>query len=206
MANRRGKNGNSGWLYSFGPPNHCRWWLQLWNEKTLAPWKNSYDKPRQHMKKQRHHFADKGPYSQSYGFSSIHTWMWELDHKEEGWVPKNWCFWIMVLEITHESPLDCKEIKLVNPKGKQPWIFIGRTHAEGEAPILWSFDAKSRLTGKDLDAGKDWGQEKKGATEDEMDGWHHWLSGHEFEQILGDGEGQGRLACCSPWGCWVGHD
>ena len=156
--------------------------------------------------KSRDHFADKGLYSQSYGFSSIHVWMWELDHKEEGWVPKNWCFWIIVLEITHESPLDCKEIKLVNPKGKQPWIFIERTHAEGEAPILWSFDAKSRLTGKDLDAGKDWGQEKKGATEDEMAGWHHRLSGHEFEQILGDSEGQGRLACCSPWGRWVGHD
>ena len=156
--------------------------------------------------KSRDHFADKGLYSQSYGFSSIHVWMWELDHKEEGWVPKNWCFWIIVLEITHESPLDCKEIKLVNPKGKQPWIFIGRTHAEGEAPILWLFDAKSRLTGKDLDAGKVWGQEQKGATEDEMAGWHHRLSGHEFEQILGDSEGQGRLACCSPWGRWVGHD
>ena len=122
--------------------------------------------------------------------------MWELDHKE-GWAPKNWCFWTVGLEKTLESPLDSKEIKSVNPKGNQPGIFIGRTNAE--APILWPPDAKSWLIGKDLDAGKDWRQEK-GKAEDEMIGWHHWLSRHEFEQTLGGGEGQGSLVCCSPWG------
>ena len=122
--------------------------------------------------------------------------MWELDHKE-GCMPKNWCFWTVVLEKTLESPLDGKEIKPVNPKGNQPWIFIGRTDAEAEAPILWPLDVKSQLIGKDPDAGKDWRQEVK---EDEMVGWHHWLNRHEFEQAPGDGEGQRGLACCSPWG------
>ena len=164
-----------------------------------APWKESYDKPRQHVKKQRHHIADNGPYSQNYGFSNSHVWMWELDHKE-GWVLKNWCFCTVVLEKTIESPLDCKEIKPVNRKGNQSWIFIGRTDAEAEAPILWPPNAKSWLTGKDPDAGKDWRWEEKGMTEDKMVGWHHWLNGHEFEQALGDGEGQGSLASCSPRG------
>ena len=125
-----------------------------------------YDQPRQHIKKQRHYFADKGPHSQSYGFSSSHVWMWELDHKEN-WAPKNWCFWTVVLEKTLESPLDCKEIQPVNPKGNQPWIFTERTDAEAVAPILWQPDAKSWLTGNNSDAGKDWGQQdKKGMTED----------------------------------------
>ena len=115
------------------------------------------------------------------------------------WVPKNWCFWNMVLEESLESPLDCKEIKPVNPKGNQPWIFIGRSDAETEAPVLWPPDVKSQLIGKDLDAGKDEGQEEKGSTEDETVGWHHWLNGHEFEQTLGDSEGQGNLVCCSLW-------
>ena len=123
--------------------------------------------------------------------------MWEMDHKE-GWVPKNWFFWIVVLEKTLESPLDCKEIKPVSPKGNQSWIFIGRTDAE--APILWPPDAMNRLIRKDPDAGKDWRQEKKGTTEDKMVGWHHQLNGHEFEQALRDGKGQGSLVCCSPWG------
>ena len=126
--------------------------------------------------------------------------MWELDHKES-WALKNWCFQIVVLEKTLESPLDCKEIKLVNPKGNQPWIFNGRTDAEAEASILWPPDVKSRLIGKDPEAGKDWGQEEKGVTEDEMVGWHHRLNGHEFEQTLRDSERQGSLMCCSPWGC-----
>ena len=126
--------------------------------------------------------------------------MWELDHKK-GWVPNNWCFQILVLEKTHESPLDCKETKPVNPKGNQPWIFIGRTDAETEAPILWPCDAKSQLTGKDPGSGKDWGQEEKAATDDEMVGWHYQLIGHESEQTLGDGEGQESLACCSPCAC-----
>ena len=148
-------------------------------------------------KKQRHYFANKDPSSQSYGFFSSHVWMWELDYKES-WVLKNWCFWTVVLEKTHESPLDSKAVKPVNPKGNQPWIFIGRTDAETEAPILWPLDAMSRHLRKDPDAGKGWGQEEKWATEDEMAGWHHWLNGHEFEQTLGDSEGQGSLACSSP--------
>ena len=142
--------------------------------------------------------------SQSYGFSSSHVWMWELDYKE-GWAPKNWCFWTVVLEKTLESSLDCKEIQPVHPKGDQSWIFIGRTDAEAETPLLWPPDVKSWSIGKDPDAGKDWRQEEKG-TEDEMVGWHHLLSGHEFGQALGDGQGQGSLACCSPWGYRVRHD
>ena len=124
--------------------------------------------------------------------------MWEVDHKES-WVLKNWWFWTVVLEKTLESPLHCKEIQPVHPKGNQPWIFIGRTDAE--APILWPRDAKSWFIRKDCDAGKDWRQEEKGMTEHKMVGWHHLLNGHEFEQALGDGEGQGSLLCCSPWGC-----
>ena len=130
-------------------------------------------------------------------FSSSHAWKRELDHKE-GWMLKNWNFWIVVLQKTLESPLDCKEKKPVNPKGNQTWIFIGRTDAEAEASILWLPDAKNWLIGKDSDAGKDWGQEEKGMTEDEMVGGHQWLNGHEFEQTLGDSEGQGSLVCCSP--------
>ena len=136
--------------------------------KTLAPWKKSYDQPRQHIEKQRHHFARNGLYSQSYGFSSSHVWMWELDHKE-GWGPKSRCFQTVMLEKTLESPLDHKEIKWANAKGNQPWIFTGRTVAEAEAPILWPPDSKSRVIGKDPDAGKDWRQEEKGTTEGEMD-------------------------------------
>ena len=145
----------------------------------LAPWKKSYDQPRQHIQKQRHYFANKGPSSQGYGFSSSHVWMWELDYKER-WVPKNWCFWSVVLEKTPESPLECKEIHPVRPKGNQPWIFIGRTDVEAETPILWPPDTKSWLIWKDPDAGKDWREEEKGTTEDEMVEWHHPLNGHEF--------------------------
>ena len=157
-----------------------------------------YDQPRQHIKKQRHYFADKGVSSQSYDFSSSHVWMWELDYKES-WEPKNWYFWTMVLEKTLKSPLDCKEIKPVNTKENQSWIFIGRTDAEAETPILWPPDVKNWLIRKDADPGDDWRQEK-GMTEDEMVGWHHRLNGHEFEQAPGDGEGEGSLACCSAWG------
>ena len=122
--------------------------------------------------------------NQSYGFSCSHAWMWELDHKES-WALKNWCFWTVVFEKTLESPLECKEIKTVNPKGNQSWIFIERTDAEVETPILWPPDSKNWLIGKDSDAGKDWSQEK-GITEDEIVGWHHLLNGHQFEQALGD--------------------
>ena len=124
---------------------------------------------------------------------------WELDH-EEGWVPKNWCFQTVVLEKNLENPLDCKQMKPVHPKGNQPWILIGRNDAEAKAPILWPPDMKSQLFGKNPDPGKDWGQEEKQVTEDEMVGWHHWPNGHEFEQTLGDSEGQGSLTCYSPWG------
>ena len=167
----------------------------------LAAWKKSYDKPRQHIKKQRHYFANKGPSSQSYGFSSSHVRMWELDHKE-GSASKNgyfelWC---------RRRLLDCKEIKPVNPKGNQSLIFTGRIDAEAEALILWLPDVKNWLIWKDPDARKDWRWEEKGMTEYEMVGWHHQLDGHEFEQAPGVGDGQGSLACCNPWGCRVGHN
>ena len=125
--------------------------------------------------------------------------MWELDYKE-GWVLKNWCFWTVMLEKTLESPLDCKEIQLVHPKGDQSWVFIGRTDVEAETPILRPPDVKSWLIWKDPDAGKDGGQEEKGTTEDEMVGWHHWLNERESEWILGFGDGQGALVCCDSWG------
>ena len=132
-------------------------------------------------------------------FSSGHAWMWELDYKES-WVLKNWCFWTVVLEKILESPLDCKDIQPVHPEGDQPWVFIERISAEAEMPVLWPPDVKNWLIGKDPDAGKDWRQEEKGTTEDEMVGWHHRLSGHEFEQAPWVGDGQGRLQCCSPCG------
>ena len=149
-------------------------------KRRFAPWKESYDQPRQHFKKQRYYFANKGLSSQSYGFSSCHVWMWDLDYKES-WKLKNWCFWTVVLEKTLKSPLDSKEIQPVHPKGYQSWVFIGRTDAEAETPILWPPDVKNWLIRKDPDAGKDWRQEEKGTTEDEMVGWHHQLNGHEFE-------------------------
>ena len=148
--------------------------------------------------KSRHYFANKGLSSQSYSFSSSHVWMWELDYTES-WAPKNWGFWTMMLEKTLESPLDCKEFQPVHPKGDQPWIFVWRTDAEAEAPIVWPPDEKNWLTGKDSDAGKDWRQEK-GTTKIEMVGWHYQIDGHELEQALGVGDGQGSLACFSPWG------
>ena len=166
----------------------------------LTPWKESYDQPRQHIQKQRHYFANKGPSSQGYGFSSSHVWMWELDHKES-WAQKNWCFWFVVLEKTLESPLDCKEIQPVHSEGDQPWVFFGRNDAKAETPVLWPPHEKNWLIGKDSDAGRDWGQEEKGMTKDEMAGWHRWLNGREFEWTLGVGDGQGGLACCDSWGC-----
>ena len=159
----------------------------------------SYDQPRQHIKKQRHCFANKGPSSQSYGFSSSHVWMWELDYKES-WALKSWCFWTVMLEKTLKGPLDCKEIKPINPKGNQSWMLIGRTDAEAETPILWPPDVKNWLTEKDPDGGKDWRQEEKGTTQNEMAGWHHQLDGHEFEWASGVGDGEGSLVCHSPWG------
>ena len=146
----------------------------------LAPWKKSYDQPRQHIKKQRHYFPSKDPYNQSYDFSS-HVWMWKLDHKEN-WVSKNCCFWTVMLK-TLESPLDCEEIQPVHHKGNQSWIFTGRTNAEAETPILWPPDAQNWLTGKDPDAGKDWRQGEQGMTEDEMVGWHHHSMDMSFSKL-----------------------
>ena len=153
--------------------------LQPWNWKTLASWKKSYDQPRQNIKKHRHYFANKFPSSQSYDFSSSHVCMWELDYKES-WVLKNWFFWTVVLK-TLESPLDCKEFQPVHPKGNQSWMFIGRTNTG--APKLWPPDVKDWLTRKDPDAGKDWRQEEKGTTENEMVGWHHQLMDMSLSKV-----------------------
>ena len=163
-----------------GLQNHCRWWLQLWNKMTLASWKKGSEQPKQHIKKQRHYFANKSPSSQGYGFSNSHVWMWDLNYKES-WMPKNWCFWNVVLEKTLESPLDCKESQPVHPKGDQSWVFIGRTDAEAETPILWPPGGKNWFIWKDLDSGNDWRWEDKGTIEDKMAGWHHRFSEHEFE-------------------------
>ena len=150
--------------------------------KSLTPWKDSYDQPGEHIQKQRHYFANRGPPSRGYGFSSGHVWMWELDC-EESWAPKNWCFWTVVLDKTLESPLDCKEIQPVHSKGDRSWVFIRRTDAKAETPILWPPHSKSWLIGKDSDAGRDWGQEEKGKTEAEMAGCHHWLDGYELAEL-----------------------
>ena len=166
----------------------------------IASWQESNDKPRPCVKKQRHYSADKGQYSQGYGLPSGHVRLWELDCKE-GRKPKNWCLQTVVLEETPESPLDSKEIKPVNLKGDQPWIVTVRTDAEAEAPVFWSSDANRQLIGKVPYAGRDWGQKEKRVSEDEMAGWHHRCNEHEPGQTLGDGEGQGGLACCSPWSC-----
>ena len=164
--------------------------------KTLAPWKKSYGKPRLHIKKQSYHFPNQGLYSQCHDFPVImyRCESWTIKKAESRRIDA----FELLLEKTLESPLVCKEIKPVNPKENQPCIFIGRTYAEAEAPFLWPPDGKSRLIGKDPDAGKDWRWEEKGMTENEMVGWHHWLNAHEFEQALGDGEGQGSLVCCVP--------
>ena len=148
MASRWGKSGNSDRFYFLGLQNHCRWWLQPWNYKVLAFGRKAMTKLDNVLKKQRRYFANKGLSSQSYYFSSSHVWIWELDYKE-GWAQKNWCFWTVVLEKILENPLDCKENQPVHPKGNQSWIFIGKTDAEADAPILQPPDVKNWLTGKD---------------------------------------------------------
>ena len=160
----------------------------------LSPWKKSYDQPGQHIKKQRHYFANKGPSSQSYGFSSSHVWMWELDNTE----PKHWRMMLLICGVGEDS---WESLGLQGDQSvlKKSWIFIRRTDAKAETPVLWLPDAKNWLIGKDPEAGKDSRQEKR-MTEDEMVGWHHWINGHKFEQTPGDGEDQWSLVCCSPWG------
>ena len=163
----------------------------------LALWKKSYDKPRQHIKSRDITLPAEVCIIKAMLFPVV---MYGC----ESWIikkAKNWCFWNVVLEKTLESPLDCKEIQPVNPKGNQSWIFIGRTNAEAKASILWPPDMTSQIIRNDPDPGKDWRQEEKGMTEDKMVGWHHQLNGCEFEQAPGNSEGQGSLVCCSPWGC-----
>ena len=183
----------------WGAPKSLQMVIAAMKLKNTYSLKEKLWQPRQHIKKQRHYFADYGLSSQSYGFSSSHIWMWESDYKES-WALKDWCFWTVVLEKTLESSLDSKEIQPVNPKGNQSWIFVGMTDAEAETLILWPPDVKNWLIGKDPDAGKNGRPEEKGMTEDEMIVWPHWLDGHEFDQALGVGNGQGSLACCSPLG------
>ena len=166
----------------------------------FASWQESYDKPRQCVEKQRHYSADKGLYSLGYGLSSGHIRLWKLDHKE-GRMSKNLYLQTVVLEKTLIRPLDCKEIKPVNLKGDQPWIFTVRTVAEAEAPVFWSSHVNGQLLGKVPVAGKDWEQKEKRVSECEMPGWHHWYNEYEFGQTPRDDEGQGSLVCCSSWGC-----
>ena len=174
-----GKWWKQGQTLFFGAPKSLQMVTAAMKLKDTCSLEESYNQPRQHIKKQRYYFANKRLSSQSYGFSSSHVWMWELDYKES-WVMKNRCFWT-VLEKTLEGPLDCKEIQPVHPTGNQSQIFIWRTDAKDENPILWPPDGKNWLLGKDPDAGKNWGQEQKGMTEDKMVGCHHWLGGHESE-------------------------
>ena len=169
MSNRWGNSGNSCWFHFWGLQNHCDDDCSHEIKKMLTPWKESYDQPRQGIKKQRHYFVNKGPSSQGYGFSSSHVWMWELDHKEN-WALKTCCFWTVVLEKPLESPLDSKEIQPVHPKGDQSWVFIGRTDVEAETPILSPPDAKSWLIGKDPDTRKDWRRKEKGTIEKDVVG------------------------------------
>ena len=192
LANRWGNNGNSERLL-LEVPKSLQMVIAAMKLKDACSLEKSYNQPRQHIKKQRQYFANKCQSSQSYGFSSSHVWMWELDYKQS-WVPKNWCFWTVVLEKTLESPLDCKEIKPVHPKGNQPLTFIGRTDAKVETPIFWPPDGKSGLIGQDTDAGQDWSQQEKGKIEDEVVGRQHQLDGHESEQALGVSDGQGSAA------------
>ena len=179
MGNRWGNNGNSGWLYFWGAPKSLQVVIIAVKLRCLLLQRKVMTNL-DSILKSRDIICQQNLSSQGYGFSSGHVWLWELDY-EEGWAPKNWCFWTVVLGKTLESPLDCKEIQPVHPKGHQSWLFIGRTDAEAETPILWPPDGKSWLIWKDANAGRYWGQEEKGTAEDEMAGWHHWLDGHEFE-------------------------
>ena len=183
----------------FGVPKSLQMVTAAMKLKDACSLGEKFDQSRQLIKKQRHFFVNKGPSSQGYGFSSGHVWMWGVDGEESGAL-KNWCFLSVVLEKTLEIPFDWKEIQPVHSKGDQSWVFFGRNDAKAETPVLWPPHAKSWLTGKHSDAGRDWGQEEKGTTEDEIAGWHHWLDGRESEWTPGVGDGQGGLACCDSWG------
>ena len=199
MANRWQNSGNNGWLYFLGgskitADSDCSHEIKrclLLGSKVMS----NLDR----ILKNRRYFVNKDPSSQGYGFSGSHVWMWVLDYKES-WALKNWCFWTVVLKMTLESPLDYKEIQPVHPKGDQSWVFIGKTDAEAENPIIWPPNVMSWLIWKYPDAGRDWGQEEKATTDDEMVGWHHRLNGHGFGWTLVAGDGQGGLACCGSWG------
>ena len=195
MENRWRNNGNSDRFYFLGLQSYCILWLLPQMQKQLSPWEKSYDKPRQHIKKQRHYLSTKVHLVKAMVFPVVMYGCesWTIK-KAECWRIDAFELW---LEKTLESPLDCKEIQPIHPKGNQSWIFIGRIDAEAETPILWSPDVKSWLIWKDPDAGKDWGQEEKGTTEDEMFGWYHWLNGHGFGWTPGVGDGQGGLVCYS---------
>ena len=198
MTNRWGNSENSVRLYFGGLKNHCRWWLQPWIKRHLLLGRKVMTNLDSILKSRDITLPTKVRLVKAMIFPS-RVWMWELDC-EESWAQKSWCFWTVVLEKTLDSPLDCKEIQPVHPKGDQSWVFFGRTDAEAETPILWPPHMKSWLIGKDSDAGRDWGQEEKWTTEDEMAGWHHWLYGRESEWTPGVGDGQGGLACCDSWG------
>ena len=186
--------------------NHCRWWLQPWNQKMLAPWKKSYDNSRQHIKKQRHYFADKGAYIQRHSFYSSHVWMWELGHKKvECWRIDAFelqC-WRRVLRVPWTARRSNKSIlKEINSEYSLKELML-KLKLQYSGHLIWRANTleKTQHIGKDPDTGKDWGQEEKGVTEDEMVGWHHQINGHEFEQTLGDREGQTSLVCCGSWSC-----
>ena len=190
MANRWGNDGNSDWLYFGGLQNHCRWWLQPWNLKMLIPWKETYNQPRQHIKKQRHYFVNKGPSSQEYGFSSSLIWMWELDYKES-WVQKNWWFWSVVLEKLLRVPWSARRsnqsiLKEISPGCSLEGLML-KVKLQNFGHSMQRADSfEENELGK---IGKNWGQEEKGTTEGEMVGWHHWLNGHGFGWTLGVGDG-----------------
>ena len=195
MANRWGNNGTDDWLYILGLQNHSRWWLQLWNSRCLLLARKAMTNLDSILKSRDITLLTRIGLDKAMDFSSRHVWMWELDHKE-GWAPKNWCFWTVVLEKTLESSLVSQEIFSVNPKGNQSWIFWS-WRWNSNTLATW---CENWLLRKDPDAGKDQRQEEKGMTEDEIVRCHYWLDGHEFEQSPGVGDGQGSLACCRPWG------
>ena len=206
MANRWGNSGNSGWLYFWGLQNHCRWWLQPWNEKMLAPGRKVMTNLDSILKSRDITSSTKVHLVKANGFSSGHVWMWELDHKK-GWVLKNWCFWAVVLEKPLDSPLDSKEIKPVNPKGNQSGIFVGRTNAEGEAPKLWPLDMKSTLVGKELTHWKRlwcWERLKAGGEAGDR-GWDGWMASLTRWTWVWANSGRGwrtvEPGCCGSWGC-----